>query len=59
MKESTKDRVKGKALAAKGKLKENVGRAMGDRKLEREGKVDKTAGRIRKKVGDVEKVLED
>src|SRR5262249_51219231 len=36
-----KDRVKGTAEQAKGKMKEQAGKLSGDKKLETEGKVDK------------------
>ena len=40
-----KDRVKGSAEQAKGKVKEVAGKMTGDAKLESEGKADKAAGK--------------
>jgi uncharacterized protein YjbJ (UPF0337 family) len=58
MKDSTKDKVEGAAHEAKGKVKETVGHAINDREMEAEGKGEKHAGKVQKKVGDVEKVVE-
>ena len=46
-----KDRVIGSAKVAKGKVKEAVGKAVGDSKLEAEGKVDKIEGTVQNAVG--------
>lgn len=46
-----KDRVKGMAEQGKGKVKEAAGKAMGDKKLETEGKMDRAAGKVRNAVG--------
>ena len=46
-----KDRVVGSAKVVKGKIKEAVGKAVGDAKLEAEGKADKVEGRIQNAVG--------
>ena len=45
-----KDRIKGSAEQAKGKVKEVAGKVTGDAKLETEGKADKAAGKIRNAV---------
>jgi uncharacterized protein YjbJ (UPF0337 family) len=42
----------------KGKVKEKVGRATNNPDLETEGQGEKTRGKIQKKIGQVEKVLE-
>ena len=42
-----KDRVKGAAQQVKGKVKDWVGQAAGDTKLQGEGKADKAEGKIR------------
>jgi len=57
MKQSTKDRAKGKFHEVKGKVKEKVGRATNDPDLEAEGQVENIAGKVQKKIGQVEKVL--
>jgi uncharacterized protein YjbJ (UPF0337 family) len=49
--EMDKDRVKGAAQQVKGKVKESVGQAVGDAKLQGEGKADKAEGKIRSTVG--------
>ena len=46
-----KDRIKGSAKQAKGKVKEVAGKATGDKKVEAEGKTEKTAGKVRNAVG--------
>jgi len=46
-----KDRIKGAANQAKGAIKETVGKATGDAKLEGEGKADKIAGKVQNAVG--------
>lgn len=46
-----KDRVKGMAEQDKGKVKEATGKAMGDKKLETEGKMDRAEGKVRNTVG--------
>jgi uncharacterized protein YjbJ (UPF0337 family) len=57
MKDSTKDKVEGAAHELKGAVKETLGHATNDRRLEVKGKAEKVAGKVQKKVGDVEKVL--
>ena len=46
-----KDRIKGSAKQAKGAIKETVGKATGDSKLQGEGKADKTAGKVQNAIG--------
>jgi uncharacterized protein YjbJ (UPF0337 family) len=46
-----KDRIKGSAEQAKGKVKEVAGKVTGDKKLSAEGKADKVSGKIRSAVG--------
>lgn len=46
-----KDRIKGSAEQAKGKVKEVAGKALGDSKLETEGKADQVAGKVQNAVG--------
>ena len=57
MKSSTKDNAEGKMHHTKGKIKEIVGKAVGNRDLEAEGKVEKLDGIIQEKLGQVEKVF--
>jgi uncharacterized protein YjbJ (UPF0337 family) len=58
MKSSTKDQVKGVFHEVKGAAKEVAGKLSDNPKLEGEGLGEKIAGKVQKKVGQVEKVLE-
>ena len=57
MKDSTKDQVHGKLHEVKGALKKKAGQIINSPGLEAEGQVEKTAGKVQQKVGQVEKVL--
>jgi len=57
MKESTTDQIKGKAHEVKGAVKEKIGKATNDPNLEAEGQDENVAGKIQKKIGQVEKVV--
>jgi len=46
-----RNRIKGSAEQAKGKVKEVAGKATGDKKLTAEGKANKDSGKIRSAVG--------
>ena len=46
-----KDRIQGSLDQAKGKIKEGVGKAAGDSKLETEGKADQLSGKVQNAVG--------
>jgi uncharacterized protein YjbJ (UPF0337 family) len=46
-----KDRIKGSAEQAKGKVKEWAGKAVGDKKTETEGKADQVRGKVQNAVG--------
>jgi uncharacterized protein YjbJ (UPF0337 family) len=54
-----KDRVKGSAHQAKGAIKEGIGKATGDAKLQGEGKAEKTAGKVQNAVGGVKDAVRD
>lgn len=58
MKPSTKDQITGKLHELKDKVKEAAGRVTNNPDLTAEGQVEKFAGKIQKKVGQIEKVLE-
>ena len=58
MKDSTKDKAEGAVHEVKGAVKEKVGHATNNPALEDEGTDEKVAGKIQKKVGDIEKVIE-
>jgi uncharacterized protein YjbJ (UPF0337 family) len=52
-----KDRVIGSAKVVKGKVKEAVGKAVGDSKLEAEGKADKIEGKVQNAYGGAKDTL--
>ena len=52
-----KDRVAGSAKQIKGTVKQAVGKAVGDTKLETEGKADKIEGRVQNAIGGVKDTL--
>jgi uncharacterized protein YjbJ (UPF0337 family) len=54
-----KDRIKGAAQQVKGQVKETVGKAMGDAKLQGEGKADKAECKIRNAVGGVKDAVRE
>jgi uncharacterized protein YjbJ (UPF0337 family) len=58
MKDSTADKLEGALHDAKGTLKEKVGQVTNNPDLEAEGQGEKVGGKIQKKIGEVEKVLE-
>ena len=58
MKASTKDQVAGKYHEAKGAVKERAGVATNNPDLANRGHDEKVAGKVRNKVGQVEKVFE-
>jgi uncharacterized protein YjbJ (UPF0337 family) len=58
MKDSIKDKVQGAVHEVKGAVKETIGHATNNPDLEAEGQGEKIAGKVQKKVGDVEKVFE-
>lgn len=52
-----KDRVIGSAKVVKGKIKEAIGKGVGDAKLEAEGKADKIEGKVQNAVGGLKDAL--
>jgi uncharacterized protein YjbJ (UPF0337 family) len=58
MKPDTKDQLQGKFHEVKGKVKEEAGRVTNNPDLEQRGQSEKVAGKVQKKVGEIEKVLE-
>jgi len=52
-----KDRVVGSAKVVKGKLKEAVGKVVGDAKLESEGKADKIEGKVQNVIGSLKDAI--
>ena len=58
MKSSTKDEKKGKFHKVKGTVKEVAGKLSDNPKLESEGSIEKMAGKIQEKIGQIKKVFE-
>jgi uncharacterized protein YjbJ (UPF0337 family) len=58
MKQSTEDQAKGTFHEVKGKVKESVGKATNNPRLQDEGTDERVAGTVQKKIGQVEKVFE-
>ena len=46
-----KDRVEGSAKKLKGDIKDTAGKALGDKKMQSEGKGDKAEGKLQNTVG--------
>jgi uncharacterized protein YjbJ (UPF0337 family) len=58
MKPSTQDKIAGDVHEVKGKIKEQVGRVTNNPSLEGEGIGENLAGKVQKKIGQVEEVIE-
>jgi len=58
MTQSRNNQIKGKFHEVKGGLKETVGQVTKSPKLEAEGLAERLAGKVQKKVGDIEQALE-
>ena len=58
MKPSTEDEIAGKVHEVKGTIKQKVGQLTNNPDLEGEGIGEKIAGKVQKKIGQVEKVIE-
>ncbi len=54
-----RDRIAGSAKEIKGSIKEAVGKAVGDAKLQSEGKADQAEGKIQNAVGGLKDTLRD
>lgn len=54
-----KDRVEGSVKQAKGSIKEAVGKATGDHKMQGEGKADKAAGKVQNAAGSAKDAIRD
>jgi uncharacterized protein YjbJ (UPF0337 family) len=52
-----KDRIAGSAKQVKGAVKQVVGKAVGDAKLESEGKADKMEGKVQNAIGGLKDTL--
>jgi uncharacterized protein YjbJ (UPF0337 family) len=58
MKPSTENQIAGKVHEVKGEIKEKAGHLINDPDLEGEGIGEKIAGKIRRKIGQLQKVIE-
>jgi uncharacterized protein YjbJ (UPF0337 family) len=52
-----KDRIAGAAKEIKGSVKETIGTAVGDAKLQSDGKADKVEGKVQKAIGGLKEAL--
>lgn len=52
-----KDRIAGSAKQVKGTVKEVVGKAVGDARLQSEGKADKIKGKVQNVIGGIKDTL--
>jgi uncharacterized protein YjbJ (UPF0337 family) len=52
-----KDRIVGAAKEIKGSVKETIGKAVGDTKLESDGKADKIEGKVQNAIGGLKDTL--
>ena len=52
-----KDRIAGSAKVIEGAVKEAIGKATGDAKLETEGKADKVEGKVQNAIGGLKDAL--
>jgi uncharacterized protein YjbJ (UPF0337 family) len=59
MKNSTNNQAKGKMREMKGRVKEGYGVATDNPDAELRGRGDRVAGKLQKKAGDIQQVLED
>lgn len=57
MKSSTKDQIEGNLHEVKGKIKEKAGQVTNNPSLKAEGQDEALAGKVQKKIGEVEKVF--
>jgi uncharacterized protein YjbJ (UPF0337 family) len=58
MSQSAKDKIQGAFHEVKGKVKEKAGQVTNNPNLESEGQVENLGGKLQKKVGQVEEVIE-
>lgn len=58
MKRSSKDKATGTFHEVKGAIKAGAGKLTGNRGLQAKGVAEKIAGKIQKKIGQVEKAIE-
>ena len=56
---STTDKIKGAANQVGGKIKEGVGKAIGNEQMEVEGKGQQVKGKVQQKVGEAKSTIKD
>lgn len=56
---STTDKIKGVANQVGGKIKEEVGEAVGSKKMEGEGVAQQVKGKVQQKVGEAKDAVKD
>ena len=54
-----KDRIAGSAKEIKGTVKQAVGKAVGDAKLQSQGKADKIEGKVQNAIGGLKDTIRD
>jgi uncharacterized protein YjbJ (UPF0337 family) len=54
-----RDQIAGTAKQAKGAVKDAAGKAVGNERLQAEGKADKVAGKVQKGYGDAKEEVRD
>lgn len=54
-----KDQIKGRVEQVKGSTKEAAGKVVGNTKLQNEGKIEKSTGKVRAAFGDLKEDLAD
>ena len=52
-----KDRIAGAAKELRGSIKETIGKAVGDAKLQSDGKADKVEGKVQNAIGGLKDAL--
>ena len=57
MKNSTRDKLKGRFHEVKGTIKEGIGKATSDRNLKAAGKAEKKAGKVQQRIGDAKETV--
>jgi uncharacterized protein YjbJ (UPF0337 family) len=57
MKSSTRDNLEGAARRVAGRVKEGAGRAVGNPRLEAQGRLDQLDGAVQQKLGQIKKVF--
>ena len=54
-----KDRIAGAVKEAKGSVKETIGKALGDAKMQSDGKTEKVVGKVQNAIGGLKDALKE